>query len=96
MQDCGAINLGSTVQIESDLLSHALISIELFRYAYGTSTIISTRNIRNGSYANGIRLLRGNLTDNYWMISISASGLLLVQSTSTSTEAPNIVLHGLL
>jgi hypothetical protein len=94
----GALAIGDTWQIPSELLAHTFVVLQLGRYGkYDTVTIL-TEQIINGGYAetSGSLVFFDGGPSYYWKIKISQSGLLTLLSTSTSNSAPNILARGIL
>lgn len=91
-----SVAIGSTYQIPENVLAHSIIIISMARYGYGGSMAISSELIRAGFLSQGFHINRGSASAEYWMAKISAAGVLSMLSSSTSSDAPNVQIVGII
>jgi len=91
-----SVAIGSTYQIPANVLAHSIIIISMARYGYGGSMAISSELIRAGFLSQGFHINRGSASAEYWMAKISDAGVLSMLSSSTSSDAPNVQIVGII
>ena len=85
------IAIGGTWQIPQEVLAHNVITLYIVRYSNGQSVTFPKDAMGD---TGGSIIVTYNLPGNYWVVSVSGTGLVTIGSGSTASAQPHIFAIG--